>query len=147
MSKINSEVVKDFFANGGKALLNLAAERYGQHIDEITEQAFAEAIETGIENTVATLYEASVDDDDIISLLNKHWGIGRDEAISRLLFEKNKAPVRELRTYLELQGLSSEDIRRFMMSNKVSRKIKESAELRELRRNPAKLYKAVKEVE
>lgn len=147
MSKINSEAVKDFFVNGGKTVLNLAEELYGRHIDETSGQAFTEAIEIGIENTIATLYESNVSDEDIISLLNKHWGIGRDEAVSRLLFEKNTAPVRELRIYLKLQGLSAEDIRRFMMSHKVSRKIKESIELRELRNNPAKLYKAVKEVE
>jgi hypothetical protein len=31
-------------------------------------------IEIGIANTVAALYEANVEDSDIINLLNKYWG-------------------------------------------------------------------------
>ena len=78
--------------------------------------------------------------------MNKYWGICRDEAIDRLFHEKNQAPLRELKLFLKMQGLSSKEIQHFMISNKVSMKLKKNPELRELRQKPDKLMKAVKEV-
>lgn len=147
MLQIDSEVVKEHLAKGGKVALGLALELYGESINEEGDRAFAEAIEIGIENTIAALYEANVEDNDIINHMNKYWGICRDEAIDRLIYEKAQAPIRKLKLFLKMQGLSSKEIQHFMISNKVSIKLKKNPELRELRRKPDKLMKAVKEGE
>lgn len=145
MSLIDREVVKENFVKGGKVALDLAIDFYGESINEAEKIAFANAIDIGIKKTITVLYEANVQDNDIINLMNKHWGICRDEAIDRLMYEKNQAPLRELKLFLKMQGLSPKEIQNFMISNKVSMKLKKNPELRELRRKPDKLMKAVKE--
>lgn len=145
MLQIDSEVVKQHLAKGGKVVLGLAQELYGESINKIGDRAFAEAIEIGIENTVAALYEANVEDKDIINHMNKYWGICKEEAIDRLIYEKVQAPLRELKLLLKMQGLSPKEIQNFMISNKVSMKLKKNPDLRELRRKPDKLMKAIKE--
>lgn len=146
MSQIDSEVLKEYISKGGKAILNIARDIYGVSINEEGNRAFAEAIEIGIENTVAALYESKVEDEEIYNRLNQYWGICRDEAIDRLIFEKIQAPIRELKSFLKVQGLSSKEIQHFMIVNEVSKKLKKNPELRELRHKPDKLMKAVKEV-
>lgn len=147
MVKMNVEVVKNYLAKGGKAALGLAQEIYGKSIDEAGDRAFADAIEIGIKNTIASLYDASVDDNEIVNLLNKFWGISRDEAIERLLYEKQQSIVRELRIYLKLQNMSESEIRHFWITNKVASKIENNPELRDLRKKPAKLLSSIKGAE
>lgn len=144
MAQINGEVVKEYLAKGGKVVLGLAQEFYGQSINEAGNRAFADAIEIGIMNTIASLYDADVDDNVIINILNKFWGIGRDDAVNRLLNEKHQATQRELESYLKLQGMSDEEIHSFMMENNVGIKIRHNPELRELRKKPVKLLAAIK---
>lgn len=74
---------------GGKIAGNLALKFYGDSINEAGNKAFGDTLEIGITNTIAALYEANVEDNDIVELLNKHWGISRNEA-DRLVFEKSK---------------------------------------------------------
>ena len=57
--------VVDFLKDGGKLLGNLALSFYGDTLNQTGEKAFSKAIEIGIENTVAALYEAKVDDKEI----------------------------------------------------------------------------------
>lgn len=92
---------------------------------------------------MAALYDADVDDDEIIRVLNKYWGINRDEAENRLVYEKCQAAIRELERYLKMQGFSAIEINQFMKSNNASIKIRHSNELWKLRRKPEKLMKEV----
>ena len=147
MSQINSEIIREYLVTGGKIVEGLALKIYGNSINEAGNRAFADALEIGITNTIAALYEANVEDNEIINLLNKHWGISRNEAIDRLVFEKKQAPLREVRQYLQMQGLSSQEIHHFMLSNRVSAKLMDNPELRELRRNPSELIKAINGLE
>jgi len=145
MSKIDSEKVKEFLSSGARTLAAYALDAYENRLDEEGSNAFADAIEIGIANTVAALYEANVEDNEIIRVLNLIWGINEDEATDRLVFEKTQALLRELKDYLRLQGMSSKDILNFMRSNKVSMKLRHNPDLRALRRKPEKLMKAVQE--
>ena len=145
MAKVSSEDIKDFFVEGGKLVAGVALNFYGESLNQAGDEAFSDAIEVGIGNTVAALYDADVGDDVIIRLLNKYWGIGNDEAEERLIFEKSQAAVRELKRYLKLQGYSTAEVTQFMRTSKASIKIKHGAELRKLRRNLEKLMKAVQE--
>jgi len=145
MAKITSEDVKEDFIKGGKLVVDFAKKFYRESLNQAGNIAFSEGIEIGIENTIAALYDADVDDEVIVRLLNKHWGISNDEAEERLIFEKSQAAIRELRRYLKLQGYSTAEANQFMRTNMASIKIKRDADLRKLRRNPEKLMKAVQE--
>ena len=138
MSKINIDDVKEYLVTGGKIVTGLALKFYGDSINQAGETAFFDAIEIGITNTIAALYDTDVDDNEIIRVLNKYWGINNNEAEERLVFEKTQSVVRELKRYLKMQGYSAVDIDQFMKSNKVSRKIRYNNELWKLKRNPEK---------
>lgn len=145
MSKISSDDVKEYLAAGGKIVAGLALKLYGDSINQAGEAAFSDAIEIGITNTMAALYDADVDDDEIIRVLNKYWGINRDEAEELLVYEKSQAAIRELERFLKMQGFSAIEIKQFMKSNNASIKIRHSNELWKLRRKPEKLMKAVQD--
>lgn len=145
MSKISGDDVKDYLATGGKIVTSLALKLYGDSINQAGEAAFSDAIEIGITNTMAALYDADVDDSEIIRVLNKYWGIDRDEAEERLVFEKSQAAIRELKWFLKVQGFSVIEIDQFMRSNNASIKIRHNNELWKLRRKPEKLMKAVQD--
>ena len=145
MSKISGDDVKDYLATGGKIVTSLALKLYGDSINQAGEAAFSDAIEIGITNTMAALYDADVDDNEIIRVLNKYWGINRDEAEERLVFEKSQAAIRELKWFLKVQGFSVIEIDQFMRSNNASIKIRHNNELWKLRRKPEKLMKAVQD--
>lgn len=108
--------------------------------------AYSEGIDIGIEKTISALYEANVDDDMIISLLNKHWGICWDEAERRLQCEKRNAPSRIIRQYLQREGLSDQEVQHFFDSNRILIKLRENPELRKLRNNPAALIDEIKKL-
>lgn len=136
---------KEYLETGGKIVAGLALKLYGESINQAGEAAFSDAIEIGITNTVAALYDTDVDDEEIIRVLNKYWGINRDEAEERLVFEKYQSAIRELKRYLKMQGFSAKEIHQFMLSNNASIKIKRNNELWKLRRKPEKLMKEVQD--
>lgn len=146
MSKIDRGKMKENIAKGGKAALDLLLEALEDGIYEKKEEVFAEAIEIGIENTISALYEANVSDEEIIHCLNKFWGVSRDESIDRILYEKSSAPLREIRNYLKLKGLSPKEVQNFILSNNVVIKLK-NPKLKEMRRNPEKLIKELQKVD
>lgn len=113
-------------------------------IDEAEESAFIEGIEIGIVNTIASLYEANVEDEEIIRVMTKCWGINKEEAENRLLSEKIEAPVRALKEHLRLKGYSNSEIDDFIKSHQVKIKVRHEKELWELRRKPDKLLKILR---
>lgn len=146
MSKISSEDVKEYLGEGGKIVASLALKLYGDSINKAGEVAFSDAIEIGITNTIAALYDADVDTEKIFHVLNKYWGINRDEAEERLIYEKSQAAIRELKHFLKMQCYSAKEIDQFMKENRVSIKIRHNNELWKLRRNPEKLKQEVQDL-
>lgn len=145
MTRISSDDVKEYLASGGKIVAGVALKFLGESISQAGEIAFSDAIEIGINNTIAALYDAEVDDDEIIRVLNKYWGINRYDAEERLVYEKYQATIRELKRYLKMQGFSDKAVNQFMMSNNASIKIKQRNELWKLRHKPDKLMKEVQD--
>jgi hypothetical protein len=143
MSKIQIDDVKKYLATSGKIVADLVLKSYDDSKNQDKEEIFSDAIEIGIINTISALYDADVNDDEIIRILNKYWGINKDEAEERLIFEKFQAAIRELEGYLKMQGYSAAEIRQFMKSNQASIKIRHNNELWKLRRKPEKLMKEV----
>ena len=134
---LSSEDVKKIISEGSKTVGELLLKSYKNTINQEGVRAFNEAIQIGIQNTVSSLYDADVDDMNIICILNKYWGINRDEAIKLIAFEKKNAPVRELKTYLKLNGYSSKEIIEFVRIN--GSKIRHHNELWALKKDPEKL--------
>lgn len=143
MGKLKNEYIKEYLKQGNEILGNLFINIYGESLNKVGEEAFSEAIEKGIENTIASLYDADVRDDEIIRVLNKFWGINKNEAESRIIYEKSQATIREVKHYLKMQGWSDIRIKEFMKLNKVSIKIRNNNELWKLRRRPEKLIQEV----
>lgn len=122
--KINKNDIIETLKDGGKLLGALALRIYGDSLNRAGEQAFSEAIELGIENTVAALYGAKVSDKETIRVVCEHWGISYQDAEDRLVWEKQQATIRSLRQYLKLQGYSSLDIKNYMTESKASMRIR-----------------------
>ena len=141
--KIKKEDVIDTLKNGGKMISTLALTIYGEGLNQAGKEAFSDAIELGLENSFASLYDAKVNDKEIIRVVCEHWGISTQEAEERLVFEKQNAAIRSLKQYLKLQNYSQHDIETFFYENRASIKIRKEKELWTLKDSPEKLYKAV----
>ena len=141
--KINKNDIIETLKDGGKLLGVLALRIYGDSLNQAGEQAFSEAIELGIENTVASLYGAKVSDKETIRVVCEHWGISYQEAEERLVWEKQQATIRSLRQYLKLQGYSSLDIKNYMTESKALMRIRHEKDLWNLKDAPKKLFKAL----
>lgn len=68
--------IRDSFSGFGSELLESIRENANTKLDEV---AFEEMI-IGIEKATAALYEAEIEDEKIIYLLQKHWDLRRSEA-------------------------------------------------------------------
>ena len=141
--KITKEDVFDFLKNSGKYIGDLALEIYGNCLNQEGERAFSEAIEIGIENTIASLYDANVKEEEITRVVCEHWGMQKAEAEERLLYEKSQAAIRSLKHYLKMQGYSKAEVQQFMFSNNACIKIRNSKELWKLKNDPKQLMKVV----
>ena len=139
--KITKEEVVELLKAGGRFVMD----GFGDSLDQVGREAFSQAIEIGIENTIAALYDANVDDKEILRVVSEQWGLPIEEIEDRLIWEKHEVAIRALRQYLKLQGYSPSEIRQFMQSNSALTKIRENRELWKLRNNPQKLMKVVQE--
>lgn len=140
---MKAEAVRDFFINGGKIIGNLAISLYGKTLDVAGENAFADAIEIGITNSITALYNADVKDEVILREMAAVWGISKDEAIDRLLIVKGNCAIEALKQHLRLQGWDDAEIRHFMISTHAAHTIRNNHDLWKLKNSPDKLYKAI----
>ena len=140
---MKAEAVRDFFINGGKMIGNLAISLYGKTLDVAGENAFADAIEIGITNTITALYNADVKDEVILREMNAVWGIGKEEAIERLVWIKGNCAIEALKQHLRLQGMDDSEIRQFMLTTHAAHTIRNNHDLWKLKNSPDRLYKAI----
>ena len=144
MTKDNNGNINESFKRAGNFLISSVQAAGRDFLTDRETRAYEEGLEIGIQNTVAALFDADVDDNKIIQLLIKFWGINMDEASQLLIIEKRIAPIRELEKYLRLQGYSEQDVKLFIDHNQVWRKVRQNIDLQKLRRNPKKFMEAVK---
>ena len=147
MTNISRDEVKKTLKTGGKYILDSFLESCDNRIFEMREETFANAIEIGITNTILSLYNTGIKDDEIIRVLNKYWGIDRNEAILRLVFSKRVFLLDEIEEYFKLRGHSSQSINQFMRLNTPGIKIRNNPELLELRYNIPELIKRIENKE
>lgn len=140
-TKLTKADVVNYLEKGIKSVGAWALNIYGESLNQAGEQAFSEAIEFGIENTISALYDAKVNDKEICRVVSEHWGISYQEAGDRLVWEKQQATIRALKQYLKLQGYSGIDIDSFMRKSNV--RIRHEKELWKLKDAPEKLFKAL----
>ncbi len=142
--KITKDEVFRFLKNSGKVIGGLAIDAYGNALNQIEEKSFLDAIEIGIENTIASLYEANVNDNEIVRIVGEYWGLCKDDVVERIIWEKQQATIRSLNQYLKLQGYSKEEINQFMKEEKAIFQIRCNKDLWKLKNNPEKLVKEIK---
>lgn len=140
-TKLTKADVVNYLEKGIKSVGAWALNIYGESLNQAGDQAFSEAIEFGIENTVSALYDAKVNAKEICRVVSEHWGISYQEAEDRLVWEKQQATIRALKQYLKLQGYSGIDIDSFMRKSNV--RIRHEKELWKLKDAPEKLFKAL----
>lgn len=140
-TRLTKADVVNYLEKGIKSVGAWALNIYGESLNQAGEQAFSEAIEFGIENTISALYDAKVNDKEICRVVSEHWGISYQEAEDRLVWEKQQATIRALKQYLKLQGYSGIDIDSFMRKSNV--RIRHEKELWKLKDAPEKLFKAL----
>lgn len=140
-TKLTKADVVNYLEKGIKSVGAWALNIYGESLNQAGEQAFSEAIEFGIENTISALYDAKVNDKEICRVVSEHWGISYQEAEDRLVWEKQQATIRALKQYLKLQCYSGIDIDSFMRKSNV--RIRHEKELWKLKDAPEKLFKAL----
>lgn len=139
--KIDKADVAYFLKKGGESIGTLALNIYGESLNQVGEQAFSEAIELGIKNTISALYDAKVNDKEICRVVSEHWGISYREAEDRLIWEKQQATICSLMQYLKLQGYSGNEIESFMCKNRS--RIRHEKELWKMKDIPEKLFKVL----
>ena len=137
MKKLDTEILKTWLKSGWQFLLD----EIRTYNKEECEQAFADAVEIGISNTVSALYDANVSEEEIGRALNKFWGINKNEADERILYEKSNAIIRELKHYLKMQGYSDQELKQLAMNTGAFSKIRHDKEMWKLKGSPEKVYK------
>lgn len=142
-SKITKADICNFFKEGGSILGDLALTIYGESLNQVGERAFSDAIEIGIENTMATLYAAKVSDENILQVVMEYWGMNREDAEDRLIWEKQQATIRSLRKYLKLEGYTELEITTFVKEHHANMKIRHNKELWKYKDNPKKLVELI----
>ncbi len=111
--------------------------------DEVTE-ALQQEKKREIKSATAALYEAHLNDDVIIQLLQKYWKLEKLQAIESLRTEKTvKAPIKALIAFMREQGYKNLEIKDFVRANCVEGKLETNSTLWKL--TPAKLMKEVAE--
>ena len=78
-AKLTKADVVNYLKKGIKSVGALTLNIYGESLNQAGEQAFSEAIEIGIENTISALYDAKVNDKEICRVVSEHWGISYQE--------------------------------------------------------------------
>lgn len=116
---------------------------FRENINQEKESSYSQGIERGIENTFAALYDANVNDEEILRVVCKYWKIPRQEAANLLINEKKQAVIRNLRQYMKLQGYEMCEINDFFQMNQVLIRIKRNKDLWKLKDNPERLFKII----
>lgn len=143
MKKITIYDVCDFLKKGGVTFCSLVRDYYEDKLNEVGEQAFSDAINVGITNTILCLYEAKVNDKEILRVVNENWGLNVQDIEERIVCVKHSAAINSVRQYLKLQCFSEDEINSYMRKNKISAVINRDKELWKLKDNPAKLLKEI----
>ena len=147
MAKVSKDDIICTLKDGVHLLGVLAMRLYGESLNQVGEEAFSDAIQQGIENTIACLYAANVDDKTIIHVVSEQWGLKISEIEDRIVWEKEKATLQALKQYLRLQGYSDLEIEQFMKASNAGIKIRHEHELLRLKEAPQKLMEAIQKSE
>lgn len=118
-------------------------ERTNEEIEK-RKEALERAHYEGITRTASALYEAKVDDEMIVSLLQRFWNIDENEAKETLRCEKTIwKPYRDIQSYLTFEGYDRKAVAAFIRENRVYRKLKNDPTL--WKKTTAEILKAVQE--
>ena len=86
----------------GDDTLNYTLEKRYEYLNETGKKAFCDAVEIGIQNTIAALLAADVDDEIIICIIRDIWGISQSHTEEQIAFEKEHNTNMALKVKLDL---------------------------------------------
>ena len=143
---ITKEKIVEGLKSGGTFLKDILVEAFGNAVTDATENAFEDAIEIGISNTIRSLYDANVEDKEIIRVVGEHWGLSRENIIGRLMLEKKNAAISSLEQYLRLDGNSKQGTYDLMRKYNAKTHIRNDNNLWKLKDNPKELWNNIKAI-
>lgn len=144
--KITGEQIKNTIKNVGMIFVGTLASAYDNSINEAGQEAFENAIEIGISNTINAQIDSGVSDEKIQVSLEKFWGISREDAIQRIVICKKQLTMNVVKEYYRLKGYSDEQTRSIWIRNGYAIILKEHPELWPLWRNPEKLVAELEKI-
>ena len=106
--KITKEEVVELLKAGGRFVMD----GFGDSLDQVGREAFSQAIEIGIENTIAALYDANVDDKEILRVVSEQWGLPIEEIEDRLMSMKPQRTLTVLSDLPKVAQSLNENVRK-----------------------------------
>lgn len=132
--------VIELFDRGATA----AAEMYNDVLNDVISderfEAFNQGIEIGIENTIRALITASVREDKMIDVLQKTWGLSREDSSQRIGWVKRSIAIERLEEYLLCKGSSKNAVKKFRREYAVNIRLNHDDSLVDLWNKPEQLY-------
>jgi len=87
-TKLTTADISNYLKLGDSVIDILSKKKFDKEFNENEKKIFREVIEIGIQNTIATLCDAEVEEKNIICVVNEHWGIGFNDIKDRIAFYK-----------------------------------------------------------
>lgn len=147
MSLSKEEVMqktKDFIKDFRAVLGDAGIEAFNSVINNEVAEALAFERKRQNKRIVKTLYEAKVDEKEIIKLLHEYWELEEHEANELLRIVKTvDTPLKLLRAYLQQEGYKPLEIREYIEKNNIKNKLESNSTLWKLSTSPEKLMKEV----
>ena len=103
-------------------------------------KAFDQGIEIGIENTIRALLDASVNEDKMITAIQKSWGLSREDSAQKIGSVKRKIALEGLEEYLLCKGKSKFAVNKFKQKYSVIIRLNHDESLISLWDKPGQLY-------
>lgn len=134
------DMLFDLFNRGVTVVTETCSEVLNGIISDERIEAFDQGIEIGIENTIRALIDASVNEDKMITAIQKSWGLSREDSAQKIGSIKRKIALEGLEEYLLCKGKSKFAVNKFKQEYSAIIRLNHDESLTDLWNKPGQLY-------
>ena len=134
------DMLFDLFNKGVTVVTETCSEVLNDIISDERIEAFDQGIEIGIENTIRALIDASVNEDKMITAIQKSWGLSREDSAQKIGSVKHKIALEGLEEYLLCKGKSKFAVNKFKQEYSVIIRLNHDESLIGFWNKPGQLY-------
>ena len=134
------DMLFDLFNRGVTVVTETCSEVLNGIISDERIEAFDQGIEIGIENTIRALIDASVNEDKMITAIQKSWGLSREDSAQKIGSVKRKIALEGLEEYMLFKGKSKFAVNKFKQEYLVIIRLNHDESLIDLWNKPGQLY-------